>query len=63
MVHNFLLQMTGSPVYIAPEVILKQGYGKPIDWWALGIVLYEFLIGDVPFDEVAHWIQLSVRKC
>lgn len=35
--------------YIAPEVILRQGYGKPVDWWALGIILYEFLIGIVPF--------------
>ncbi|MEQ2215627.1 hypothetical protein XENOCAPTIV_003488 [Xenoophorus captivus] len=35
--------------YIAPEVILRQGYGKPVDWWAMGIILYEFLVGCVPF--------------
>lgn len=34
---------------IAPEVILRQGYGKPVDWWSMGIILYEFLIGCVPF--------------
>ncbi|VUZ50370.1 unnamed protein product [Hymenolepis diminuta] len=42
-------QVFGTPEYIAPEVILRQGYGKPVDWWAAGIILYEFLIGCVPF--------------
>uniref|UniRef100_H9GSC0 non-specific serine/threonine protein kinase n=1 Tax=Anolis carolinensis TaxID=28377 RepID=H9GSC0_ANOCA len=42
-------QVCGTPEYIAPEVILIQGYGKPVDWWAMGIILYEFLVGCVPF--------------
>lgn len=42
-------QVFGTPEYIAPEVILRQGYGKPVDWWAMGIILYEFLVGCVPF--------------
>ena len=42
-------QICGTPTYIAPEVILRQGYGKPVDWWSLGIILYEFLVGIPPF--------------
>lgn len=42
-------QVFGTPEYIAPEVILRQGYGKPVDWWAMGVILYEFLVGCVPF--------------
>lgn len=38
-----------APEYIAPEVILRQGYGKTVDWWSMGIILYEFLVGCVPF--------------
>jgi microtubule-associated serine/threonine kinase len=42
-------QIFGTPEYIAPEVILRQGYGKTIDYWSMGIILYEFLVGCVPF--------------
>ncbi|XP_033107299.1 microtubule-associated serine/threonine-protein kinase 4-like isoform X2 [Anneissia japonica] len=42
-------QVCGTPQYIAPEVILRQGYGKPVDWWSMGVCLYEFLVGCPPF--------------
>jgi serum/glucocorticoid-regulated kinase 2 len=39
----------GTPVYVAPELITKTPYGFSIDWWALGIVLFELISGRVPF--------------
>ena len=39
----------GTPDYLAPEIIEKGGYGKGVDWWALGIVLCEMLTGKTPF--------------
>ena len=42
--------LCGTPQYIAPEVICQQGYDKNIDWWSLGCLLYEFLIGFLPFN-------------
>ncbi|KAG5678272.1 hypothetical protein PVAND_007962 [Polypedilum vanderplanki] len=47
--HSYGIQIFGTPDYIAPEVILRQGYGKTIDYWSMGIILYEFLVGCVPF--------------
>ncbi|KAF1744679.1 hypothetical protein MXB_740 [Myxobolus squamalis] len=39
----------GTPDYIAPEVVLNKPYGRPADYWSIGIVLYEFLVGCTPF--------------
>ncbi|XP_073401346.1 microtubule-associated serine/threonine-protein kinase 3-like [Dendrobates tinctorius] len=44
------LENCGTLHYMAPEVILKKDYGRPVDWWSMGIILYEFLVGSLPFD-------------
>jgi len=41
----------GTPVYLAPEMLLRQEYGKAVDYWALGTVLYELAVGRAPFQD------------
>lgn len=54
----------GTPEYLAPEIIYKKGYGKSVDWWTLGSIVYEMLVGYPPFYsenrvELFHKIKFS----
>ncbi|XP_061708783.1 serine/threonine-protein kinase greatwall isoform X2 [Cydia pomonella] len=44
-------RILGTPDYLAPELLLKQGHGPQVDWWALGVCLYEFMTGVPPFND------------
>ena len=39
----------GTPEYLAPEILTRQGHGRAADWWSLGAILYEMVVGMPPF--------------
>ncbi len=39
----------GTPEYLAPEILVNKGHGKAVDWWSLGTLLYEMIVGLPPF--------------
>jgi serum/glucocorticoid-regulated kinase 2 len=54
----------GTPEYLAPELLLNKGYTMVVDWWTLGVLLFEMLVGIPPFysentNEMYHKILNS----
>ena len=57
--HQKNYSCVGTAYYVAPEVLNKEGYGKEIDWWSVGVIFFEMLVGYAPFcskqtSEVCH---------
>ena len=65
--NTYAQSFCGSIAYLAPEMLKKQGHGKAVDWYLLGVLFYEMLIGITPFftlrkEEIFHNIEYGELK-
>ena len=53
----------GTPLYISPELLLGNSYDRQVDIWALGVMMYEFLTGKIPFKIQHEHNLLEIVRC
>ena len=60
MIKTQAFSTVGTPDYIAPEVLLKAGYGMECDWWSVGAIMYEMMARAVPSCAMLLCSQLTL---
>lgn len=56
------MTFVGTPEYLSPEILCCEGHGKPADWWSLGVLLFEMVIGIPPFYHQNQSIMFQLIK-
>ncbi|KAI7867584.1 kinase-like domain-containing protein [Spinellus fusiger] len=56
---HVLTTTCGTPGYMAPEIFAKKGHGKPVDMWAIGVIVYFLLCGYTPFQRDSHIDEMT----
>jgi len=59
---ELLYSTVGTPDYMAPEILAQKGYTLSVDWWSLGVIMYECLVGYPPFYNEENDVMATCRK-
>jgi len=62
MKDNKTSTIVGTPEYVAPEILDNEAYDYAVDWWSVGILIYEMLVGETPFFSQNHSIMFNKIK-
>lgn len=62
---QMMTALEGSPINCAPEMIKGEGYSFPRDWWSVGIMIYQMIVGELPFmaqDQMGIFVKILVEE-
>lgn len=51
----------GTPEFLAPEVLTDTSYTRAVDWWGMGVLIFEMLVGEVSVDSVVIFVDVTIQ--